>query len=44
MLASPDSEVDAAARNFVPWFIKPFLSPFFARHHAERTQGRSHTA
>ena len=34
LLTAPDRDVDATTRQFVPWFIKPLLWPFYARHHA----------
>ncbi len=34
MLTAPDAGVDATAKQFLPWFVKPLVEPFFARHHA----------
>jgi membrane protein required for colicin V production len=33
MITAPDAGIDATAREFLPWFVKPFLAPIFARHH-----------
>jgi uncharacterized membrane protein required for colicin V production len=33
LVTQPDAEVDRDVRGLMPWFVQPFLGPFFARHH-----------
>jgi uncharacterized membrane protein required for colicin V production len=33
LVTQPDAGVDDAVRGLMPWFVRPFLGPFFARHH-----------
>jgi len=33
-LTSPDPRIDAVLYGTFPWFAKPFMLPFFNRHHA----------
>lgn len=33
LVTQPDAAVDAAVRSLMPWFIRPIVAPFFARHH-----------
>ena len=33
-LTQPDANIDRALLATVPWFAKPFLMPYFHRHHA----------
>jgi hypothetical protein len=32
-LVAPDAGADAVAKTYLPWFVRPLLEPFFARHH-----------
>lgn len=32
LVTQPDAGVDDAVRGLMPWFVRPFLGPFFARH------------
>lgn len=32
-LTQPDARIDHAILSTIPWFAKPFLEPFFHRHH-----------
>jgi uncharacterized membrane protein required for colicin V production len=33
LVTQPDAGIDDAVRNLMPWFVRPFVGPFFARHH-----------
>ena len=33
LVTQPDAGVDDAVRGLMPWFVRPFVGPFFARHH-----------
>ena len=33
LVTQPDAAVDDAVRGIMPWFVRPLLGPFFARHH-----------
>jgi len=32
LVTGPDAAVDDAVRGLMPWFVRPFLAPFFGRH------------
>lgn len=34
LVTQPNGQVDAALRGMLPWFVRPLMSPLFARHHA----------
>lgn len=33
LVTQPDAAVDDAVTGLMPWFVRPLLGPFFARHH-----------
>jgi hypothetical protein len=33
-VTQPNAGVDEAFRGLMPWFVKPFVGPFFAHHKA----------
>ena len=33
LVTQPDASVDDAVRGLLPWFVRPLVVPFFARHH-----------
>lgn len=33
LVTQPDAGIDDAVRGLMPWFVRPFVGPFFARHH-----------
>jgi uncharacterized membrane protein required for colicin V production len=33
LVTQPDREVDRDVSGLMPWFVRPFTGPFFARHH-----------
>jgi uncharacterized membrane protein required for colicin V production len=33
LVTQPDTSVDEAVSGLMPWFVRPLLGPFFARHH-----------
>lgn len=33
LVTQPDAEVDRDVGALMPWFVRPFTGPFFARHH-----------